>query len=239
MEKREFLKTSAAIGLGAGLSNTAFGGQIVNKMQDDPIVMYKDGKYVLPPLPYAYDALEPYIDEQTMRLHHDKHHQGYVNGLNKANKKIQESIGSGDFDVIQHWEREIAFNGAGHFLHSLFWHAMTPEKTKRSASLNEYINQAFYSFDNFKNYFIESTTKVAGSGWGILAYQRPADKLVILQVENHQKLSQWLVTPILMVDVWEHAYYLKYQNKRKEYLEAFFNVTNWDEVSRLLDRAKA
>jgi Fe-Mn family superoxide dismutase len=186
-------------------------------------------------LPYDYNALEPYIDEQTMRLHHDKHHQGYVDGLNRAEAKLAEARETGDFALIQHWERQAAFHGAGHFLHSIFWPNMAPAGKggggEPTGELATRIAADFGNFDAFKKQFSAAATAVEGNGWGILAYRKADDKLVILTAENHQKLTQWVVTPILVLDVWEHAYYLKYQNRRADYVGAFFNVINWANVA--------
>ena len=187
------------------------------------------GQHELPPLPYAYDALEPYIDEQTMRLHHDKHHLGYVNGLNKAEEKLAEARKNGDFGLVKHWSREAAFNGSGHLLHSIFWPNMIPAsqaKGQPDGPLADAINRDFGSFDAFKQQFAAASGAVEGSGWGILAYRPLDDALVILQAEKHQNLTQWGVVPLLVLDVWEHAYYLKYQNKRAEYVQNFFNIIN-------------
>jgi len=189
----------------------------------------------LPSLPYDYDALEPYIDEQTMRLHHDKHHLGYVNGLNAAEAKLAEARASGDFSLIQHLERLVAFHGAGHFLHSIFWPNMAPAGKggggEPTGALAQKIVTDFGSFEAFKKHFVAASTAVEGNGWGILAYRKADDKLVILTAENHQKLTQWVATPLLVLDVWEHAYYLKYQNRRAEYVGNFFHIINWDNVA--------
>jgi superoxide dismutase, Fe-Mn family len=194
----------------------------------------------LPALPYAYNALEPYIDEQTMHLHHDIHHKGYVDGLNKAEEKLAEARANGDFGLIKHWEREAAFHGSGHFLHAIFWENMAPagKGGTPEGALAAAINESFGSLEAFKNQFSAATIAVEGSGWGILAY-RPADgKLVILTAEKHQNLTQWGVIPLLVLDVWEHAYYLKYQNKRAEYVKNFYNIINWHDVAKRLATAK-
>ena len=188
----------------------------------------------LPPLPYAYDALEPYIDEQTMHLHHDIHHAGYVKGLNTAEAKRAEARASGDYALVKHWSREAAFHGSGHLLHSIFWPNMIAAAQAKAApdgALAAAIDRDFGSFDAFKAQFAAASNAVEGSGWGILAY-RPADQaLVILTAEKHQNLTQWGVVPLLVLDVWEHAYYLKYQNRRGEYVSNFFNIINWDDVA--------
>lgn len=244
MDKRTFLKTGIAAGIGGLTAMNAFGNGagatgngIIFPEEFDPI--YANGEYVLPPLPYAYDALEPYIDAETMRLHHDIHHAGYVKGLNAATEKINAMTASGNYDGVMYQENLLAFNGAGHFLHSLFWNIMGPSQGTRSSELNDYINKSFGSYSNFESYFQAASGSVQGSGWGILGYDKFSDKLVVLQAEKHQNLSQWTTLPILVIDVWEHAYYLKYQNKRGDYVKAFFNVINWDNVSKMLSTVKS
>lgn len=236
MNKREFIKTGTAAGLGTLVaSNSLFASSLGFNTSKNNMLTDSSGKYILPPLAYDYNALEPYIDEQTMRLHHDKHHQGYVNGLNKATDKVKEAMSSGDYGLIKHWERELAFHGSGHFLHTIFWNIMGPKQGKMNRELSQRINKSFGSFDNFKNLFYNASKSVEGSGWGILAYQPDTDTLTVLQAEKHHNLTQWISIPILVIDVWEHAYYLKYQNKRGDYINAFFEVINWDAVSERLD----
>ncbi|MEW6238326.1 MAG: superoxide dismutase [Candidatus Omnitrophota bacterium] len=195
--------------------------------------------HVLPPLPYEYNALEPHIDEQTMKLHHDIHHQAYVNGLNTAENKLEEARKNGDFAAVKHWSRELAFHGSGHFLHSIFWENMSPKGGgKPSGELAAAIDKSFGSYESFAAQFKAAANAVEGSGWGILAYQPQSDNLVILQAEKHQNLTQWGVVPLLVLDVWEHAYYLKYQNKRPAYTDAFFQVINWSDAAKRYAAAK-
>lgn len=196
------------------------------------------GKHTLPPLPYDYSALEPYIDRKTMQLHHDIHHKSYVDGLNKAEIELQRARKYNNFSLIKHWERELAFNGAGHYLHSIFWKNMTPNKVNIPDPLSEEIKKSFGSINNFKRQFSEAANKVEGSGWAALVWSLPANRLEILQIEKHQNLSQQAVIPLLVLDVWEHAYYLKYQNKRKDYINAWWNVVNWDDVNQRLLEVK-
>lgn len=196
------------------------------------------GQHQLPPLPYPYDALEPYIDEKTMRLHHDEHHRSYVNGLNKAERMLQEARRKGDFDLIKHWERELAFHGAGHYLHTLFWEVMSPNGGgKPKGALLQQIIKDFGSFSSFQKHFSETAEKVEGSGWAILVWSPRSHRLEILQAEKHQNLSQQDTIPLLPLDVWEHAYYLKYPNRRKQYIQAWWNVVNWDEVEKRFNKA--
>lgn len=237
MNKREFLKSSALLGAGLAAGFTKVNhAATASGFRFADIAVNQSGEYVLPALPYPYNALEPYIDEATMKLHHDIHHAGYVKGLNNATKKVAESMDSGDFSLIKHWERELAFHGAGHFLHNLFWRNMGPSAGKRSQALDTYLTKSFGSFDRFAALFKQATSAVEGSGWGILAFQPDGDRLVVLQAEKHQNLTQWITVPILVCDVWEHAYYLKYQNKRADYVNAFMQVVNWDAVSENLDQ---
>ncbi|MDD4171385.1 MAG: superoxide dismutase [Syntrophomonas sp.] len=189
--------------------------------------------HVLPELPYPYNALEPYYDEQTVRLHHDIHHKGYVDGLNNAETKIAEAREKGDFALIKHWARELAFHGSGHILHTMFWENMKPTGGgAASGPIAEAINKEFDNFDKFKQQFSAAAAAVEGSGWAILAFNPYFAKLEILQTEKHQDLTQWGVVPLLVVDVWEHAYYLKYQNKRAAFIEAWWNLVNWDDVNQ-------
>ncbi len=197
------------------------------------------GGHTLPPLPYAYNALEPYIDEKTMRIHHDKHHQSYVDGLNKAEKKLAEARKTKDFDLVKHWERELAFNGAGHYLHTIFWNVMSPQGGGRpTGALLDAIEHSFGSYEAFKEQFTEAANKVEGGGWAILVWSPRSHRLEILTAEKHQNLSQWDVVPLLALDVWEHAYYLKHQNNRADYIKDWWKVVNWPYVSERFNAAR-
>lgn len=204
--------------------------------QDRPVPI---GGHTLPPLPYAYDALEPYIDEETMRIHHDKHHQSYVDGLNKAEIKLQEARQSGNFDLVKHWERELAFNGAGHYLHTIFWDIMNPQGGgKPEGALLEQIERDFGSYDAFHEQFSNAAEKVEGGGWAVLVWSPRSHRLEILTAEKHQNLSQWDIVPLLPLDVWEHAYYLKHQNNRKDYIQDWWNVVYWPAVADRFEQAR-
>ncbi|WP_081413314.1 superoxide dismutase [Aneurinibacillus terranovensis] len=190
------------------------------------------GGHNLPPLPYPYNALEPHIDEKTMRLHHDKHHKSYVEGLNKAEKEMQRARQKNDFVLIKHWEREAAFNGAGHYLHTIFWHNMSPNGGGRpTGAIAQEIDRTFGSFDAFKAHFSAAAEKVEGGGWALLVWSPRSHRMEILQAEKHQNLSQQDVIPLLVLDVWEHSYYLKYNDRRPEYIDAWWNVVNWSDVN--------
>lgn len=248
--RRQFLgagaATLAALGLGAAghanadahsATSEGKGTSAIAKLFEAP---YKPGSgYGLPPLPYAYDALEPAIDEQTMRLHHDIHFNGYRKGLNNALKALADMRASGDYSLNAHWQDQLAFNGGGYMLHLVFFPAMGPYGTSTpSDHLTKLLARHFGSFENFKAHFEAATTKVQGSGWGMLAYQPVGDQLIILQIEKQQNHTQWGVIPILPLDVWEHSYYLKYQNRRADYVKAFWNVVNWEYVESRIELAR-
>jgi len=191
-----------------------------------------DGQYKLPPLPYDYDALEPHIDAQTMQLHHDKHHQGYVDGLNKAVQGMTE-MASGEIDdaKLAALERNLSFNGGGHLLHTIFWATMSPDGGGApEGELAEAINAGFGSVDGFRNYFSKAAGGVKGSGWGLLAYEPLGDRLIVFALNEHDTKLMAGACPLLPLDVWEHAYYLKYQNRRADYIKAWWNVVNWKAV---------
>jgi Fe-Mn family superoxide dismutase len=195
--------------------------------------------FEVPPLPYDYTALEPTIDEETMHLHHDKHHAAYVNNLNAALEKHPELQGKSAEDLIRDLNSvpedirtAVRNNGGGHVNHTMFWQIMGPNGGgEPTGAIADAINQAFGSFDNFKQQFNDAGVKRFGSGWAWLVKTGNGSLQVTSTANQDNPLSDGL-QPILGNDVWEHAYYLKYQNRRPEYLNAWWNVVNWDEVNR-------
>lgn len=194
------------------------------------------GGHKLPPLKYPYNALEPIIDEKTLHLHHDKHHKAYVDGLNKAELALVKARQQGDYQFIKYWEDELAFNGSGHILHSVYWDIMAPPGTGGAPGkyTDYYITNYFGSFENFKAQFLAAAKAVQGSGWCILGCSPSFFRLEILQAEKHQNLTQWGIIPIMVCDVWEHAYYLKYQNERPAFIDAWWKLIDWNAVERRL-----
>ena len=193
---------------------------------------------ILPDLPYAYDALEPYIDEETMHLHHDKHHNTYVTNVNAALAKHPE-IGEdlekllADVESIPADIRQAVINnGGGHLNHALFWELMTAEETAPSAELAADIDATFGSFEDFKAAFTTAATTRFGSGWAWLVVNKEG-KLEVVSTANQDTPISEGKTPILGLDVWEHAYYVKYRNVRPDYIKAFFSVINWNKVNEL------
>ncbi len=203
------------------------------------MVTNEAGEYILPELPYAYNALEPHIDEATMRLHHGKHHLAYVNGLNAALKALTQARESSNYDLVSYYSSQVSFHGAGHLMHAIFWKNMKPNGGGiPTGKLAEAVNKEFGSFDAFKAHYIAAATKVEGSGWGVLGYDPMGKKLLVIQVEKHQNLFVSGLVPLLVIDVWEHAYYLNYQNRRADYVKAFFNIINWEDVAQRFEAAQ-
>lgn len=204
-------------------------------------VGFKDGKFVLPPLPYEPDALEPAIDGQTMHLHHDIHHAAYVKGGNLALEALAAIAGgTGDAALIHHWNNELAFHGSGHALHTIFWNNMEPKGSGAPAGeLAGEIKACFGSQAGFEKLFSATAGAVQGSGWAILGHDPISRRLQIVSAEKHQNLTFQGITPLLVLDVWEHAYYLKYQNKRADYVKAFMTIVNYDDVAARLAKAVA
>jgi Fe-Mn family superoxide dismutase len=194
--------------------------------------------YTLPPLPYGYDALAPLYEERTLRIHHDKHHAGYVNGLNSTLEKLQAARKAGDYSAIKALSRDLAFNGSGHVLHTLFWHSMSPAKPDVPDTLAEHLAKNFGSVEAAQGQFAAATKAVEASGWGLLVYEPIADKLLILQAEKHQNLTMWSVVPLLVCDVWEHAYYLQYANDRGSWVDNFMKMANWPFAAARLEEAR-
>mgnify|MGYP000846265683 FL=1 len=193
------------------------------------------GQHQLPPLPYPYNALEPVISRTALEIHHDKLHQNYVNGLNEAEIQLARARAENNYALIRHWERELAFNGSGHILHSIFWTVMTPRRpTQVGPETLRQIKPYFGSLSAFQEQFSQAAIRVEASGWAILVWQPAWNRLEILTAEKHQNLTQWGGIPVLVLDVWEHAYYLDYQNRREDYVLAWWQLTNWPEVERRL-----
>ncbi|MCA5916361.1 superoxide dismutase SodA [Streptococcus agalactiae] len=199
---------------------------------------------MLPDLPYAYDALEPHIDAETMTLHHDKHHATYVANANAALEKhpeIGEDLEALLADVSQIPEdirQAVINNGGGHLNHALFWELMSPEETQISQELSEDIDATFGSFEDFKAAFTAAATGRFGSGWAWLVVNAEG-KLEVLSTANQDTPIMEGKKPILGLDVWEHAYYLNYRNVRPNYIKAFFEIINWNKVNELYQAAKA
>ena len=222
------------------------------------------GKYTLPEMPYAYDALEPHIDARTMEIHHTKHHQKYTDAFNAAFEKADITMAKlsaekGGYEekevpsmeyLLEHLSqcykneddpegRALNFNGGGYDNHKLFWNNMKPNGGgEPGGELAKAINDSFGSFADFKEQFSSKTAPIQGSGWGWLVFNPDSQKVEYMSTSNQDSPRTLLLLPLLGLDVWEHAYYLKYQNKRPDYIAAWWNVVNWDEVDNRLSKAK-
>jgi Fe-Mn family superoxide dismutase len=242
--RRDFLKKSALASLGIIASN-AIAEEQIQQLEQVGNFSIPNLNFELPKLPYAYDALEPFIDKQTMEIHHSKHHKAYIDNLNKALSVPSEGVTNEDtletiFSKISKLPVSIRNNGGGHYNHSLFWNLMKPNKDGATnlptGKLADAITSTFGSVDEFKKQFSDAALKRFGSGWAWLYKQ--GDKLKIGSTPNQDnplmENAEISGKPLLALDVWEHAYYLKYQNKRNEYISNWWNVVNWEAVSQQL-----
>jgi superoxide dismutase, Fe-Mn family len=196
--------------------------------------------YELPDLPYDYGALEPHITGQIMELHHAKHHQAYVSGANTALEQVAEAREKDGLWAVNLYEKNLAFNLAGHVNHSVFWPNMSPDGGDRpTGDLAAAIEEFFGSFDGFQAHFTASALNLQGSGWSILAWDMLGQRLIIEQLYDHQGNLAPSTVPLLLLDMWEHAYYLQYRNTKAEYVKAWWNVANWADVMRRFEAARA
>jgi Fe-Mn family superoxide dismutase len=198
-------------------------------------------EFVLPKLPYAYEALEPVIDAATVNLHHDKHHNGYVVGFNGTLKKIVVAREKSDYAAIKALDKDLAFHGSGVILHNMYWENLCPKADCKEPASGAFIDQVKADFGDLAKLKAEigaSAKAVEGSGWAVLVWEPTSKQMMVLQAENHQKLTIWGVVPLLVIDVWEHAYYLKYQNNRAAYVDALWGIVNWAAVEKRFKAVK-
>ncbi|MCP8323300.1 MAG: superoxide dismutase [Candidatus Methylarchaceae archaeon HK02M2] len=197
--------------------------------------------YTLPKLSYEYKDLEPHISEEQLKIHHQKHHQAYVNGAN-AIFEILDKVRKDDIDVdIKSTLKALSFNIGGHTLHSLFWDNLAPADKggeKPGGILGDSIKKEFGSIDRFKKEFSQAAASVEGSGWAALTLCRKTDRPIIMQIEKHNINIYPMFTILMVLDVWEHAYYLDYKNERGKFVNAFWNIVNWNEVNKRLEKLK-
>lgn len=197
-------------------------------------------EYTLAPLPYEKNALDGFLSAEILELHHDKHHAGYVTGLNKAIADLAEARSKGSFDNVKSLERAIAFHGSGHILHTLYWNSMSPKGggDPQDAGLKQALEASFGSVDAFRKQFAAAAKGGEASAWAVLAYEPLGDRLLVVVPESHQQMAVQGAVPLLVCDVWEHAYYLKYQNKRADYVDKFMDVIHWDYAAARLHAAR-
>ena len=195
--------------------------------------------YVLPELDYPCDALEPHISAEIMELHHSKHHQAYVDGANAALASLEAAREAGDMAAVNLYEKNLAFHLGGHSNHSVFWKNMSPNGGgEPTGALASAIDDSFGSLESFKKQFTAAAMGLQGSGWAVLAYDTISGRLVTFQLYDQQGNVPVGTVPLLMLDMWEHAFYLDYKNVKAKYVDAWWNVVNWDDVARRFEAAK-
>jgi len=236
MNRKDFLRTGTALGAITLLPlNNAFTQSLASNSIDK--LVDGNGNFIQQPLPYSETFLEPYMDAETLHLHYTFHHGGAIKGANKDVAMVKKALDESNLETVDFWTKKLSFHFSSHILHSIFWTNLTSKSSSPKGELLKRIEKSFGSFDRLKVLIAATAKNVDGNGWGILAYQPYSDSLTILQCENHEKLTQWGAIPILVIDVWEHAYYLKYKNKRPDFVDALFNIINWDNVALRLNDA--
>jgi superoxide dismutase, Fe-Mn family len=195
--------------------------------------------YSLPELPYDYAALEPHYSAEVLELHHDKHHAAYVTGANTALDKLDHARSSEDFGTINQLQKNLAFHLSGHVLHSMFWENLSPDGGgKPEGELAAAIDAGFGTFEGLRSQLTESALNVQGSGWGALTWEPLGQRLIVEQVYDHQSNVGQGAPPLLVLDMWEHAYYLQYKNLKADWVNAFWEIVNWPDVSSRFERAR-
>jgi superoxide dismutase, Fe-Mn family len=236
MDRKTFFKGGLALGALSVLPANSVFGQSISDLKSDKLTD-EGGNFTLAPLPYKFEFLEPHMDAETVNLHYTFHHGGAVKGANKDMQMIRKALDENNLDTVDFWTKKLAYHFSSHALHSIFWTNLTNKKSEPKGDLLKRIEKNFGSFDKLKGYIAATSKNVDGNGWGILAYQPHSDSLSLIQCENHEKIVQWGAVPLLVIDVWEHAYYLKYKNKRADFVDALFNIINWENVEQRLDSA--
>jgi len=196
--------------------------------------------YVLPKLPYDYKDLAPYMSEEQLRIHHTKHHQAYVNGANTILQKLDKARKEGTELDVKSTLKELSWNIGGHLLHSLFWDNLAPAGKgggKPSGVLGDDIEREFGSFERFKKEFTQAAVSVEGSGWAALTFCRQTRRPIIMQIEKHNTNVYPMFRILMVLDVFEHAYYIDYKNERAKFVDAFWNIVNWDKINKRLEEA--
>jgi Fe-Mn family superoxide dismutase len=237
MKRKEFLKTSTILGGATLLPTDSVFAQSIEQGGMDMLVD-KEGNFALQPLPYSETFLEPHMDQETLHLHYTFHHGDAVKAANKDLQMVKKALDESNLEAVDYWTKKLSYHLSSHILHSIFWTNLTNKKNDPKGDLLKQIEKDFGTYDRFKSLIAKTAKGVDGNGWGILGYHPYTQKLTVLQCENHEKLTQWGVVPILVMDVWEHSYYLKYRNRRSEFVDNLFNVLNWDNVAERFESAK-
>ena len=238
MKRKDFMKASAIVAGAASLlpTNSVFSQSLQQSGMDK--LTDKDGNFALQSLPYNENFLEPHMDQETLHLHYTFHHGDAVKAANNDLKMVQKALDDNNVEVVDYWTKKLSYHLSSHILHTIFWTNLTNKKTNPNGELLKQMEKDFGSYDKLKLLIAKTSKGVDGNGWGILGYHPSTEKLTVMQCENHEKLTQWGVIPILVLDVWEHSYYLKYRNRKAEFVDNLFNVLNWDNVAERFSTAR-
>ena len=236
MNRKSFLQSSLILGGSSFIPVDSVFSQGLKESGMDKLTD-GEGNFALQSLPYNENFLEPSMDQETLHLHYTFHHGDAVKAANKDLAMIKKAIDENSLDTVDYWTKKLSFHLSSHILHTIFWTNLTNKKSDPSGSLLKQIEKDFGTYDKLKILISKTSKGVDGNGWGILGYQPYTGKLTVLQCENHEKLTQWGVIPILVIDVWEHSYYLKYRNRRAEFVDNLFPIINWDNVAQRFNAA--
>jgi Fe-Mn family superoxide dismutase len=236
MNRKDFLqKTSLFTGASLLTGNDVFSASLAESSMDK--LTDEQGNFVLGALPYADTFLEPFMPADVLKLHYTAHHGGAVNTANKATGLIKKALETNNLEGVDYWSKKLSLHLSSHVLHTIFWTNITNKKTEPKGELLKRIEKDFGSFDKLKMLLLHHSKNVDGNGWGLLGFHPMSNRLVVLEVENHEKLTVWGIVPLMVIDVWEHAYYLKYKNKRADFVDELFNFLNWDNAAERLELA--
>jgi Fe-Mn family superoxide dismutase len=229
MNRKIFLQNSLLLG---GASLLPIDSVMAQSVQESGMDKLTDdqGNFIQQSLPYAKNFLEPFMDEETLHLHYTFHHGNAVKAANKFQSQIREALDSNSLENVDYFTKKLSLQFSSHILHSIFWTNLTNKKNEPTGDLLKAIEKSFGSYDKLKVLIAQISKSVDGNGWGIMAYQPYSKKLCVLQCENHEKLTQWGCVPLLVIDVWEHAYYLKWKNNRGGFVDNLFSIINWSNV---------
>src|SRR5258706_9255165 len=236
MNRKIFLQNSLMLGGASLLPIDSVFSQSVKESHTDKLTD-EQGNFIQQPLPYNKNFLEPFMDEETLHLHYTFHHGNAVKAANKYQTQIREALDSNSVDTVDYFTKKLSLQFSSHILHTIFWTNLTNKKNEPTGNLLKEIEKSFGSYDKLKVLITQISKSVDGNGWGILAYQPYSKKLCVLQCENHEKLTQWGCVPLLVIDVWEHAYYLKWKNNRGGFVDNLFSIINWDNAQDRLQTA--
>lgn len=230
MDRNNFLKSSLILGGASLLPPSHVFTQSLKETGMDKLTDM-EGNFALQPLPYNENFLEPSMDQETLHLHYTFHHGDAVKAANKDLAMVKKAIDDNSLDTVDYWTKKLSFHLSSHILHTIFWTNLINKKNDPTGDLLKQIEKDFGTLDKLKLLVAKTSKGIDGNGWGILGYQPYTQKLTVMQCENHEKLTQWGVIPLLVIDVWEHSYYLKYRNKRADFVDNLFPIINWDNVA--------